>query len=822
MDEVPDSQGASLVGTVAASAVRRLARHRRLTAAITATLGLGVATTTVALSVIASILFCHIPYKDPDRIVSVFSRFPETPEEVGATSYPDFEDLRRLNQSLATMAATSTAQLTLTGARSAERVNANFVSANYFEVLGVRPRLGRPFARGDDLPPRGQPVAILSDGLWRRLGADPGEIGKTLRLNDLSFEVVGVLPESFRDLGLGTDTDVWVPVTSAVPIFGPEYMTNRRGRWLHAVGRLRPGVTAGAARSEMTAIAKRLEAQYPETNQGIGVVVRPLKEYLLRFNHLAQSVAILSFSSLLVLLVGCVNVAGLLLVQVSGRAAEVATRFALGAGRSWLLGQMLVEGFLLVLPGGLLGILLGFLGTRVLSAVAPIALPGFMTIGFDLRACAAALALTVLIGLFFGYLLAYRLSRIPLLEVLRTGAMGHMAGPRLRNLLVIGEVAAALMLLVGAGLLFKSLRALDRIDVGFNTEHLLTLQIELGAKYADDARRALFYRQLQEIGRAEPGVQAAALWGPGQPGSSWWFREIRLEGRDPSRADSRFRAFRHCITPGALAMLGIPLVQGREFTAQDRMGSPAVAVVSASLGKKLWPGENPIGKRFVRASGTDGAWITVVGVAADAKHRGRQAENDYPVDLYLPFEQEPVPQVTLVLRAAQDPESLAGALRARMREADPDIPVFNVATLDQTLSQETNELRFYSWLLGVFAGIALLLAAIGLYGILAYSVAQRSREIGIRLALGAERGHILNLLGRNVAALVTAGVGLGFLGAFWLARAMTSALQNISGLGPAVILLPVAVLLGAAVAATWLPARRAIRIDPAVTLKRQG
>jgi putative ABC transport system permease protein len=803
-------------------ALRRLARTRGLTAATTATLGLGIATTAIALSVIGSILFSHTPYQDPDRIVFVFSRFPETPEEMGASSYPDFEDLRRLSRTVGPMAANSATQLTMTGVQSVERVNVNFVSASYFEVLGVQPRLGRSFLPEEDLPPSGQKVAILSDGLWHRLGADPDQIGKAIRLNDLSFLVVGVLPEGFHDLALGAETDVWIPVTTSAAIFTPDYVKNRRGRWLHGVGRLRPGITAEAARSEMTGIARRLEKQYPDTNKGIGVVVRPLQEYLLRFNHLAQSVAILSLASFLVLLIACTNVAGLLLVQVSARAPEIATRFALGASRGSLLLQMMAEGILLVLPGGLLGMLLGFGGTRALSALAPIPLPGFMTIAFDVRAAIGALVITVLVGLSFGGMLAFKLSRIPLLEVLRTGTMGHQAGARMRGLLVIGEVAAALMLLVGAGLLLKSLHMLDRIDVGFRTENLLTFQLELGSRYASEARRAAFYQRLLEIGRSVPGVEAAALWGPGQPGSSWWYREIRLEGRDPARDDSRFRAFRHCITPGALSMLGIRILQGREFNEQDRAGGAPVAIVSETLAKTLWPDQSALGQRFVRASVPDDAWITVVGVAADAKHRGRQAENDYPVDLYLPFEQEPVPQITLLLRAPAEVESLAGVLRAKLQAVDPEVPVFNVATLDHTLAQETNELRFYSWLLGVFAGIALLLSAIGLYGILAYGVAQRSREIGIHLALGAERGHILRRLGRSVAVLVIAGFGLGLLGAFWLTRVMASALQNLSSVDLSLLLTPLVVLLAAAVAATWLPARRATRIDPAITLKQQG
>ncbi|HVR07947.1 MAG TPA: ABC transporter permease [Thermoanaerobaculia bacterium] len=804
------------------SACRHLSRRRRLAAGITATLGLGIAAIATALNVIGSILFCHTPYLDPDRIVSVFSRFPETPEEVGASSYPDFEDLRRLSRTLEPMAATSTTQLTLTGVQAIERVNVNFVSASYFQILGVHPRLGRVLVPEDDLPPKGQQVVILSHDLWLRLGADRGVIGKTIRLNDLSFVVVGVLREGFHDLALGAETEAWVPVTTAAAILAPEYVRNRRGRWLQAVGRLRSGATVAAARSEMTAIASRLEAQYPDTDRGIGVVVRPLREYLLRFNHLAQSVAILSLASLLVLLVACTNVTGLLLVQVGARAPEIATRFALGASRGSLLVQMMAEGLLLVLPGGLLGVLLGFLGTRMIAALAPIALPGFMAIAFDRRAAAGALAITILVGLCFGCVLALKLGRIPLLEVLRTGTMGQRAAARGRSLLMIGEVAAAVMLLIGAGLLVKSLRALNQVDIGFRTENLLTFQIELGRRYADDSRRELFYRRFLEIGRSMPGAEAAALWGPGLPSSSWWYREIRLEGRDPAQPDSRFRAFRHCITPGALSMLGMTLAQGREFGEQDRAGSAPVAIVSATLAKKLWPGQSALGKRFVRASVPHDAWITVVGVAADAKHRGRQAENSYPVDLYLPFAQEPVPQVALLLRAAKAPESLAEVLRARLRTVDPEIPVFNVATLDQTLAQDSNELRFYSWLLGVFAGTALLLAAIGLYGLLAYAVAQRSREIGIRLALGADGGHIVRLLGRSVAALVAGGVALGLLGAFWLARTMASALQNLSSLDLSVLLTPLAVLLAAALAAIWRPARRALRIDPAVTLKQQG
>jgi predicted permease len=803
-------------------AARKLARDPGLLLTVSLTLALGIGATAAALAVADGVVLSHMPYRDPGRLIAIVSRFPEVAEEEGATSYPDFEDLRRRSRLVAEMAAVSgPTPLTLTGGARAERVSGNFVSAAYFHVLGARAVLGRTFLPGEDRAAGADAVAVMSHDFWaRRFGSDRGVVGRTVVLDDIPYVVVGVLPPSFHDFSVAGETDLWLPVTMASTVYGPELLSTRRGRWLLSVGRLAPGAAVGQARTELRTVAGRLAHDYPESNAGIGVTVRGLDDFLLRFNNLSRAVGILTLAAGLVLLVAMVNVVGLLSVRATTRSTEVAIRQALGARRSTLVRQFVGEALLLTLPGGAIGILLAAWGTRSLRVLAPIALPAFMHIELDARVVAVTLALTCGLGLLLGWVVARSLAAQSAAAALRLGQRGANGGPgpRLRHLLMTCESACVVVLLVGASLLAGNLRALRATALGFHTGGLLSCRLELGHRYAADSSRRLLYQRLEAAAQDLPGVGAAALWGPGQPGNSWWFIEILPEGRDPTRPQSRLRVFRHSITPAALSVLGITVVHGRGLLSSDGEDRPLVAVVSQTLARRLWGDQEPLGRRFRRPSFPQEPWITVVGVAADVRQRGRQPENLNPVDVYLALRQFPVPAITLLVRSREPLELLVPAVRRGVGDIDPNLPLFDVTTVDQSLAQETAEPRFYAWLLGVFAGSAALLAGVGLYGVIAYSIGQRRHEIALRMALGARRRAIFALVARGVAATVLAGAVVGLLGARYLALRMAALLHGAGGTAAAYAAAVVALALVAFLASAW-PVRRAVRTDPAETLR---
>ncbi len=788
------------------------------------TISLGLSTVSVALVVAWGVFCSRIPYPEPDGIVAVFSRFPESPAAAGTSSYPDYVDFRDRNTTLQSLAATASGhQFNLSGTDKPTRVQVNFVSPSYFDILGVGAARGRVFTPDENRLHGGHPVVVLSHGLWRdRFGADPDLLGEKILLNDVPFSVVGMLPRDFRDLSLGEDVDVWIPIMMASTMLGDPYLENRRGRWLHSIGRLQPDASVEQVTADMTRLAERLAEEYPDTNSGIGVTVMPLESYLLRFKDLRKAAFILAGAALLVLVVTVLNVGSLALVDVNRRRSELAMRIALGAERRGLLRHFMVEALTLSLTAVVFAVLLGAYGTRILVGSAAIDVPHYIQLEMGPQVILLTVLLAVLTGLAIGGLQALRAFRVSSRETLEgtDRLMGRsVAARRAQELLIVCEVAAGVVLLIWAGLMFANVESLRDTDLGFEPSRIARLQVELGKDHSDPGSRLAFFRSVVDSVESLPGAVSAGLWGPAQPGSSWWYRVLLPEGGSRDRPEDQVRAFRHRITPGALKALQIPLLRGRRFDWQDTLGTQPVAIVSETMAQRVWPGEDPLGKRFLRVSTPDDPWITVVGVASDARHRGRLPENFNPMDVYLPMAQEPTQAVTVFAETAVDPANFVNTLRGTVQDLAPDLPLFNVGPLTEALRAELNEPRFYAWIIGVFAGIAVFLAITGLYGTLSYAVNQRTREIGVHMVLGADRGHVSRLIGGKLLLLTASGVGLGLLAAISCSRLFASLLHNVEAVDLQVYVLASIVLGSVSLLAGTLPVRRALGINPSRILR---
>jgi predicted permease len=803
-------------------ALRLLGQRRAFSLVVVLTLALGIGTTTALFSIANALFFRRMPYPEPDRLAVVQIVHPTG--DRGTASFLEVQDWMRDATSFEGMAAFAGGwDVNLTGGDEPERARANLVSASYFEVLGVQPVLGRAFLPEEDRVPGSHPVVLLSHDLWlRRFGSDPEIIGRTLSVDDLPYTVVGVLPPGFQDLAFAEDVDLWIPLMMTGQVIQPFYLEQRIARWLTVVGRLRPGASLDEARATMAGVARRLEEDFPDQNRGYGIDVNSLEDYFFGFGRLRRSILILALGAFFVLLIACVNVSNLFLVHGLSRQREIAVRLAMGAGRARVIRQFITEALVLSLLGGALGIVLAQLVTKALVRLSPLPLPGYVRIGVDLRVLAATVVIALAAGLAFGTVPALRASQVRISDVFRDarGSFGRrqrLAG----DLLVTAEVALALVLLIGAGLMIRSFQEFHGTRVGFDTRDLAVVQLQLSrVRYADDASRLRFFRTLTERTRALDGVEDAFLWGTGLPGRNPLFRELIPEGRDANRPEDRVRAFDHRVTPGAIRALGIPLLRGRDFTADDDEDSPRVAVVSESLAKAAWPGQDALGKRFRRGGPIeDDPWLTVVGVAADALHRGRQPDGADRKDYYMPLLQKTTDQVGVLVRTRRPPSSVLPELRRAVHGIDSELPVFNATTMEELLAEDENETLFYALLTGVFAGIAIFLAVLGIYSVLSYAVSQRKREFGIRLALGAQRASLYRLVGMNAFAVLAGGIVLGLLAAFSMTRLLSGMIFGISTTD-VLTFIGVPLLLGiAGAAASYGPIRRATRVDTTTVLK---
>jgi predicted permease len=786
--------------------LRMLRKNPGFTLVAILTLALGISANTAIFTLVNSVLLQPLPYRDPERLVRLWETVPQLP--TFSISSLNYRDWLEQNQVFEKMAAWRGQNVNLTTGGEPERVGAVLVTASFFPLFGIKPSLGRSFTTEEDQPGTAQRVVLISNSLWqRRFGGDTDILGQNITLNNNRYTVVGVVtgPEFKFDV----NGDVWLPLA-----LDPA-RDFRNNHILSAAARLKPGVTPALARAEMDAIAARLEAQYPHSNKGHGVKIATLYDWVIE-EPFRRALLVLFGAVGLVLLIACANVSNLLLSRAAARQKEIAIRSALGAGFARLLRQLLTESLLLALAGGTLGILLAWWGVKTLVVAYPGNLPRLGEIGLDGRVLAFTLIVSLLTALLSGLAPAFQGSRVSLNGLLKEGgwtSVGVGLG-RLRRLLVISEIALALVLLVGAGLLVKSFLRLQQVKLGFDPDHVLTMQLTLSTtKYSNGRQQTDFFRGLLDRVRNLPGVRNAAAISsiPFPRSGSGPYSPFFLEGRQLSPEESVGGDFR-LVSPHYFQAMKIPMLRGRDFTDEEEQEGRPVVVVNEDAARRLWPGQESLGKRL--GWGGSSQWLTVIGVVGDVRMLQLEA-NPRPA-IYLPMIQS---SMYLVVQTATEPMNLAAAIRNQVQAIDKDQPIANLRTMEQVISNSASQRRFSLLLFGVFAAAALLLATIGIYGVMSYGVAQRTHEIGIRVALGARMRDILTLVVGEGAKLTFVGVLLGLLASLALTRLMKSLLFEVSVTDKPTFLLIAALLAFVALLACWVPARRATKVDPLIALR---
>jgi putative ABC transport system permease protein len=793
---------------------RVLAKHKGFTAVAVLTLALGIGANTAIFSVVNAVLLRPLPYENSHELVQIWGTLPQL--DTAPMSPANFLEWREQNQVFERIAAYTGQNFNLSGVDEPERIRATRVSADLFELLRVRPTLGRTFLAEEDQY-GSQRVVILSHALWqRRFGASPEVVGQTLTLNDQSYVVVGVMPPDFSFPR--TTTEMWTPIA-----FSPGERGTRDTNYISVIARLRPGVTLEQARSGMEALTRRQQEQYPESNTGVGAKVISYKEQVV--GNTRPILLLLLGAVGFVLLIACANVANLLLVRAAARRREMAVRLALGASRLRVIRQLLTESVLLALAGGGSGLLLALWGLNVLAALQPGNIPRLAELSIDRGALLFTLAVSLLTGIVFGLAPALQASKPDLNDALKEGGKGTSEGgsrQRLRSILIVSEIALSLVLLIGAGLMIKSFWRLLQVDPGFNPENTLTMVVSLPtSRYAEPGRQVAFFQQaIERVGNL-PGVEAAGVTTdiPLFGGSSTGFD---VEGRPPHAPGQRPMVEFRSVSPGYFRAMGIPLLRGRAFTEQDVGDAPGVVIINEALARRYFPGEDPVGKRLGFSRPTD--WREVVGVARDTRNYG--LDEEVKPEAYMPYTQSipdylagSISGMILVARTASDPQSTVSAIKGEVRALDRNQPVYNIKTMEQYLAESIAQRRFNMLLLAVFAGVAVLLAAVGLYGVMSYMVSQRTHEIGLRMALGAQARDILGMAVRQGLVLIITGLGVGLAGALVLTRVMSGLLYGVGTTDPATFAAIVLLLAVVSLIACYIPARRATRIDPLIALK---
>jgi putative ABC transport system permease protein len=777
-------------------------------------LALGIGANTAIFSVVNTVLLRPLPYKDPERLAMVWedaSKHGYPRDTPAAANYIDWRDQ---NTTFEGMAAIADESFNLTGAGDPERLEGRLVSANLFPLLGVEPQLGRPFTAPEDQPGSNR-VVVLSYGLWqRRFGGDNSIVGKTLNLNGDTYTVVGVMPARFQFPS--SDDELWVPIA-----FTAQQAANRNRHYLQVVGRLKPGVSLEQAQTEMSTIAARLQQQYPESNADLGAAVTSLHEHLV--GDIRPALLILLGAVGLVLLIACANVANLLLARAAVRQKEIAVRVALGARRGRLIRQFLTESVLLATVGGVVGLGIAYGGLILLRAFIPENISQAREISMDLKVLGFTFLVSVITGLIFGLAPALQAARFNQTETLKEGGRDSATGSggkRIRGLLVMSEVAVSLVLLIGAGLLINSFLRLRNVDPGFSADNLLTMKFVLPEpKYSNFANRTAFYSDLVQRVEGLAGVKSAAVTTNlplYRQGNSISFS---IEGRPAPPPGQEQIVVTRIVSPGYFETMSIPFLSGRQFTDQDTSTTPRVVVISETMARRYWPGEDPVGKRIGAGRiQRPEDWIQVIGVVKDVRQFELTAEPR--PQMYLSYRQAGffAPR-DLVVKTDVDPASLAATVRKTVWEIDKDQPVSNIKTMEEILLDSIARQRFSMLLLAIFAAVALILAAVGIYGVMSYSVAQRTHEIGIRMALGAQTGAVLKLAVGYGLKLVIAGVVIGLIAAFALTRVMSTLLFGVTATDPTTFALISLLLIGVAAVASYIPARRATKVDPIIALR---
>ena len=793
-------------------ALRALGRAPGFTLAVVLTLALGIGANSAVFSVVHSVLLRPLPYSEPGRLVNIHGRYPDFGRT--STSLPDFQDLRSGTRSFEQMAARHGAAFVLTGEGEPERVVADRVTANFFPTLGVKPVLGRGFLPEEERVGGDDRVVVMSHGYWqRRFGGDQQIVGRQLTLSGFPFTVIGVAPPSFR---YARDVDLWAPARADTTL-------PRRAEFLDIVARLKPGVTVAQADADVEAVLRRLSEQYPATNANFRGEVVGLQDDLV--GGVRPALFAFMGAVALVLLIACANVANLLLARAAVRDREVAVRVALGAGRGRLIRQLLTESTVLAVLGGIAGIALATWGVEAIRATNVQVLPRQGEIGMNGTVVAFSLVLSVVTGLLFGLAPALRLSGGSLHAALREGSRGSTSGglARLRSALVLGEVAVALVLLVGAGLLIRSFDKLSRVDLGFEPAGVLTYDLIFpSAKFRDAGQLPVLYEAVLARARTIPGVRSAAISGDLPMGGAAYV-SFNIAGRDaqatvPGAAPQDLQPF--IVTPDYFSTLHIPLRRGRLFESTDGPGAQGVAVINEEMVRRFFgDGRDPIGSRITFGNPADTAarWWTVVGIVGNVAQEGVTAK-PY-AQMYRPIAQVPSRGVYVSLRTDRDPLEVARAAREAVRAVDRDLPVNDMQPLEARVTGNIARPRLSVLLLSGFSTVALLLAAIGIYGVMAYTVAQRTREIGVRMALGADPANVRRLVVRQGMQPALVGIGVGLIAAFAASRLIASLLYGVSTLDPVTFVLVPLFLAAIALLATYLPARRATHVAPTVALQ---
>lgn len=814
--------------------IRGLLRTPGFSATVVATVALGVGAATAIFSVAWGVLLAPLPYDDPGQLVNVSEEFEDGSERGVTLSYVNGGDWKESARTFEALARVRGAALTLTGTGdSAELLPTLFVDSEYLEILGASVQLGRLFGPDDNTTPGAHPVVIVSHRFWEdRFGADPGLIGTSLSLSGQSYTVVGVVnPEHVEPFaaGGGEATALWVPAMMAgqTDPRGDGLLTNRRFRAFGAIGRLLPGVTPAEGEADLDRIARGLEELYPDINGGFGSQVIGLQEQLTV--NLAGPVRILLIGSVVLLLIGCFNVANLLLVRGASREKEMALQLALGAGRGGLFRKVLTESLALALVGGVFGILIADTALPFLLGLLPQQLPPTAQVGLNPTVVMVAFGISLLSGIVFGVLPAFRVSGVDLRGPLSGSGrtVADRKGERARSGLVLMEVATATVLLTATGLLIESFRAIRTIDSGFDSQNVLMVNVAIGpARYPEFTDMARVTREITDRLEEIPEVDWAHPWGPGRPGQSNAFQTTLPEDMLVDDLSGAPVARRHQIAPGALQDFGIEILSGRDFDLNDQFDTERVAIVNAAMAADRWPGEDPIGKQVHQfaAPGTpanpDRTWL-VVGVAADARHGGRvptPGQLSSPFDIYFPMAQRPERQFGIMVHSPSGTPDLR-LIREAVASLDPDIPVFSALALDDAIAQEEAPARFAALLMALFGVAALLLAALGVYGVLAFAVSERRREIGLRAALGAEASRTLLHFVLRGGKLAGTGVLVGGVGALLLGRLASATVVDVPAMDFGVLLGACLLLTLVSIVACLVPALRATRVSPIVALK---
>ena len=778
------------------------------------TLALGIGANTAIFSVVNAVLLRPLPWPDPERLVMVYGTRGEDRQQ--GVAYLDFLDWRQQSTSFAELGVIRGQSVNLTGGDTPDRMFGAFTTASTLRMLGAAPAHGRLFTNVETEVATRQPVAVISDAAWRtRFGARPDVVGSTFVLNGQPFTVIGIVRPQF-EMPLGTP-DVLLPI-GYYPNKGDLELRGRGG--VLAVGRLKPGVTTLKAQADLDVVSRRLATLYPTTNATLGANVVPLREQIV--GQARTPILIVLSGVAIVLLIACANVANLLLARASARRRELSVRAALGAGRSRLMRQLLTESLVLSVVGGAIGIGLAFWGVHALAATVTSSLPVYGSITLDGRVLLFASLVTIVAGILFGSAPAWQLSRTDLHDTLTLRGDGSAGGARLgvRSVLVVVQIALSVVLLVGAGLLTRSLLALSRVDPGFDPSHALTLQFRLPAtKYATESQIAdMFTRTIAEI-RAVPGVEQAALVRATPLNGNGETIPYAVADRPTADAQNAPTLHLNIVSPGYFETLRIPRRAGRDFTIQDREGAPPVVIVNEQLARRAWPNESAVGKRLRVGGEEGGVWATVIGVVAGAKHFRL---SEAPLDqAYVSYLQRPLIFTEVVVRAAGDPLAVGNAVKAAIWRVDRDQPVWRIRSMDRVMEEARGGPKLTVWLMTAFGLLALVLASIGVYGVMSYAVARRTQEVGIRMALGARGSQVLTMVMREGMTTIVIAIVIGLAIAFVATRLIASQLFGVSASDPLTFAAVPAVLGVVALVACYLPARRASRVDPLVALRAE-